>query len=159
MSGRRWIIENGSARREIGDGDCSMPSSPPPAMRFFTDQNVPDAVNRFLISKEYHVIALRQQIPTDSPDSLVAAVAEANNAILVTFDSDFKAIASRYGIGQKRFTKLSLIRFEKCRESQAAWRFEEALSLIDHEWSHGHLQNLNRRLFVVITSQTIRTHR
>jgi predicted nuclease of predicted toxin-antitoxin system len=63
-------------------------------MRFFTDQNVPDAVNRFLISQAYEVVALREQIPTDSPDSLVAAVAEANDAILVTFDPDFKAIAS-----------------------------------------------------------------
>jgi predicted nuclease of predicted toxin-antitoxin system len=91
-----------------------MPISPPQvmrplAMRFFTDQNVPDAVNRFLISKGYIAIPLREQIPANSPDSLVAAVAEANDAILVTFDADFKALASHYGIGQKRFTKLSLI--------------------------------------------------
>ena len=128
-------------------------------MRFFTDQNVPDAVNRFLVRQGYAVIALREQIPTNSPDSLVAAVAEANSAILVTFDPDFKAIASRYGIGQRRFTKLSLIRFEKCRESQAARRLEQAMSLIEHEWSYGHNQGADRRMFIVLTSQTIRTHR
>ena len=136
-----------------------MPTSSPPPMRFFTDQNVPDAVNRFLADKGYQVIALREQIPTDSPDSLVAAVAEANDAILITFDADFKAIASRYGIGQRRFTKLSLIRFEKCRESHAARRFEQALSLIEHEWLHGHNEGLDRRMFIVITNQSIRTHR
>ena len=151
-------------RRLVKVGRGSMPISQPhvtqpPPMRFFTDQNVPDAVNRFLISKGFFVIALREQIPTNSPDSLVAAVAEANNAILITFDPDFKAIASRYGIGHNRFTKLSLVRFEKCRESQAARRIEDALSLVEHEWRHGHFQKLDRRLFVVITSQTIRTHR
>jgi predicted nuclease of predicted toxin-antitoxin system len=127
-------------------------------MKFFIDQNVPTAVDRFLDSRGYEVVLLRQRIPTESPDALVAAVAEANNAILVTFDPDFKALASRIGIGRRRFARLSLIRFEKCRESQAARRMEEALSLIEHEWAIGRGER-DRRLFVVITSQTIRTHR
>ena len=59
------------------------------------------------------VHSLAERIPANSPDSLVAAVAEANDAILVTFDPDFKAIASRYGIRQNRFADLSLIRFER----------------------------------------------
>jgi predicted nuclease of predicted toxin-antitoxin system len=127
-------------------------------MKFFIDQNVPTAVDRFLGSRGYEVVLLRQRIPTESSDALVAAVAEANNAILVTFDPDFKALASRIGIGRRRFARLSLIRFEKCRESQAARRMEEALSLIEHEWAIGRGER-DRRLFVVITSQTIRTHR
>jgi len=133
-------------------------SSPPMAMRFFVDQNVPDSVGRFLESRGYAVILLRNKIPTDSPDTLVAAVSEANNAVLVTFDPDFKALASRIGIGRRRFTKLSLIRFERCRESQAANRIEAALSLIEHEWAFRNTSR-DRRLFVVITAQTIRTHR
>jgi predicted nuclease of predicted toxin-antitoxin system len=127
-------------------------------MRFFIDQNVPDTVGQFLASKRYEVVYLRTRIPTNSPDTLVAAVAEANNAILVTFDPDFKTLAGRIGIGRSRFARLSLIRFEKCRESQAAKRMEVALSLIEHEWSFGK-GSRDRRLFVVITSQTIRTHR
>lgn len=133
-------------------------SSSPPAMRFFIDQNVPDSVGRFLSERGYEVVFLRQRIPNDSPDALVAAVAEANDAILVTFDPDFKALTNRIGIGRRRFTKLSLIRFEKCRESQAARRIEAALSLIEHEWARGYGEG-DRRMFVVITSQTIRTHR
>lgn len=127
-------------------------------MRFFIDQNVPESVGRVLASHNYEVVALRTRIPIDSPDTLVAAVAEANDAILVTFDPDFKALASRIGIGRRRFAKLSLIRFEKCRESQAAARMEAALSLIEHEWAIGQ-EHRDRRLFVVITSATIRTHR
>ena len=64
-------------------------------MKFFIDQNVPAAVDRFLGSRGYEVVLLRERIPTESSDALVAAVAEANNAILVTFDPDFKALASR----------------------------------------------------------------
>jgi predicted nuclease of predicted toxin-antitoxin system len=135
-----------------------LPSIADEAMRFFIDQNVPDSVARLLASKNYEVVPLRTRIPTDSPDTLVAAVAEANNAILVTFDADFKALASKIGIGRRRFASLSLIRFEKCRESGAAKRMEAALSLIEHEWAIGK-ERRDRRLFVVITGQTIRTHR
>lgn len=127
-------------------------------MKFFIDQNVPESVGRFLEGLGHEVVLLRERIPTESPDALVAAVAESNDAILVTFDSDFKSLASRIGIGRRRFTKLSIIRFEKCRESQAATRLEGAFSLIEHEWNFGN-GDQDRRLFVVITSSTIRTHR
>jgi predicted nuclease of predicted toxin-antitoxin system len=127
-------------------------------MRFFIDHCVPESVARFLESRNYEVIRLREKSAPDSPDNLVAAVAEANDAVLVSMDSDFKSIASRIGIGQRRFQKLSLVRFERCRESRAAARLERAMSLIEHEWQNGN-GPLDRRMFVVITEQTIRTHR
>jgi len=127
-------------------------------MRFFTDHCVPESVARFLESRGYEVIRLREKSAPDSPDNLVAAVAEANNAVLVSMDSDFRSIASRVGIGNRRFKSLSLIRFERCNESRAAMRMERALSLIEHEWLTGNGPN-DRRMFVVITEQTIRTHR
>ena len=129
-----------------------------PAMRFFVDHCVPESVPRALETAGREVIRLREKTAPDSPDTLVAAVAEANNAVLVTMDGDFKAIAARTGIGHRRYRKLSLIRFEKCRESVAAVRLQRALSLIDHEWQVGNSSS-DRRLFVVITSETIRTHR
>ena len=127
-------------------------------MRLFTDHCVPESVPKLLEAKGYEVIRLREKTATDSPDNLVAAVAEANEAVLVTMDSDFKSIVSRIGIGRNRFRKLSLIRFEKCRESQAAKRLEQALSLIEHEWKVGN-GSADRRMFVVITGAVIRTHR
>jgi predicted nuclease of predicted toxin-antitoxin system len=127
-------------------------------MKFFIDQNVPDSVGRVLTANGHEVVPLRTRIPTNSPDTLVAAVAEANEAVLVTFDPDFKALASRIGIGQHRFRRLSLIRFERCRESQAAPQMQAALSLIEHEWMISR-EARDRRLFVVISRQTIRTHR
>jgi predicted nuclease of predicted toxin-antitoxin system len=129
-----------------------------PAMRLFIDHCVPESVAKLLEQRGYEVIRLREKTAPDSPDALVAAVAEANDAVLVTMDGDFKAIASRSGIGQRRFRRLSLLRFERCRESQAAKRLETALSLIEHEWSAGNAAR-DRRMFVVITSDTIRTYR
>lgn len=127
-------------------------------MRFFADHNIPESVCKALEAAGYETIRLRQKTAPDSPDMLVAAVSEANNAILVTMDSDFKSIASRTGIGHRRFRHLSLLRFEKCRESQAAGRLKAAFSLIQHEWKIGNGSS-DRRMFVVITGNVIRTHR
>jgi predicted nuclease of predicted toxin-antitoxin system len=130
----------------------------PPAMRLFVDHCVPESVPRMLEESGYTVIRLREKTASDSPDSLVAAVAEANNAVLVTMDGDFKTIAARTGIGQRRYKRLSLIRFERCRESKAASRLRYAMSLIEHEWAIGNGDS-DRRIFIVITDNAIRTHR
>jgi predicted nuclease of predicted toxin-antitoxin system len=130
----------------------------PPVMRLFVDHCVPESVPKMLEEAGYAVIRLREKTAPDSPDSLVAAVAEANDAVVVTMDGDFKAIAARTGIGQRRYRRLSLIRFEKCRESKAAHRLKQALSLIEHEWAIGS-EGSDRRIFVVITASAIRTHR
>lgn len=129
-----------------------------PPMRLFVDHCVPESVPKMLEARGYEVVRLREKTAPDSPDNLVAAVAEANDAVLVTMDGDFKAIASRTGIGRRRFRFLSIIRFEQCRESQAARRMEAALSLIEHEWDYGK-GTTDRRMFVVIKTETIRTHR
>ena len=127
-------------------------------MRFFTDQNVPESVPKLLEKAGYEVVRLREKTAISSQDNLVAAVAEVNAAILVSHDTDFKTIIRRQGIGKRRFRKLSLLRFEGCRESQAAERLTKALTLIEHEWKVGGGER-DRRMFVVITAQTIRTHR
>lgn len=127
-------------------------------MRFFTDQNVPESVPKLLEEAGYEVVRLRERTATNSPDNLVAAVSEVNDAVLVSHDSDFKTIVQRQGIGQRRFKRLSLLRFEGCRESQAAGRLTRALTLIEHEWRVGNGPR-DRRMFVVITANSIRTHR
>lgn len=129
-------------------------------MRFFIDHCVPESVARILEAHKCEVIRLREKTAPDSPDTLVAAVSEANNAILVSMDGDFKSIAARNGIGQRRYRRLSLLRFERCRESKAAQRLASAISLIMHEWNIGAgTESKDRRMFVVITADTIRTHR
>jgi Domain of unknown function (DUF5615) len=75
----------------------------------------------------HEVIRLRDILPTSSPDPIVATVAEVNDAILVSFDKDFKALAPRIGIGRQRFRKLSRVAF-RCREPAAARRISAAIS-------------------------------
>ena len=129
-------------------------------MRFFVDQCVPESVSKVLEKHHHEVQRLRDSIAPDSPDTLVAAVAESNEAILVTLDAGFKQINSRHGIGRSRYRHLSMVRFEKCRESVTAKRLDEAMSLIQHEWEISHNKSgSQRRLNVVITKDTIRTHR
>lgn len=129
-------------------------------LRFFVDQCVPESVAKTLENHGHEAIRLRERIAPDSPDTLVAAVSEANDAILVTMDGDFRKIASSHGVGSRRYRRLSLLRFERCRESRAARRLEEAMSLIQHEWKAGERRgSSDRRMYVVITDSTIRTHR
>jgi predicted nuclease of predicted toxin-antitoxin system len=103
------------------------------------------------------VIYLREKIATNTPDPLVAAVAEANDAILVSLDADFQRIAKRHGVGRREFRQLSLIKLS-CRESRCYQRITEAMSLIDHEWNFAR-QNRDRRLFMDILDNVIRTMR
>jgi predicted nuclease of predicted toxin-antitoxin system len=127
-------------------------------MRLFIGHCVPESVAREFEAAGHEVLRPREKTAPDSPDALVDAVSEANDAVLVTMVNDFKAIAARIGIGQRRYRTLSLIRFEKCRESQAAGRLREAMSLIEHEWNFRGGKR-DRRMFVVIGGTTIRTHR
>ena len=129
-------------------------------LRFFVDQCVPESVARTLEEHGHEAIRLRERIAPDSPDTLVAAVAQANDAILVTMDGDFKRIAAGHGVGSRRYRRLSLLRFERCRESRTAGRLGQAMSLVEHEWDFGARREPGvRRMFVVITESTIRTHR
>jgi predicted nuclease of predicted toxin-antitoxin system len=87
----------------------------------------------------------------------VAAVAEMNDAVLVSLDSDFKSLAPRAGVGKQRFKTLSRIGL-KCNEPQAGKRIVAALSLIEHEWNLAQHSN-DRRMIVEVGQTTIRTIR
>jgi len=129
----------------------------PSVLRVFIDQCVPDSAGKAFKECGHEVIYLREKIATNSPDPLVAAVAEANNAILVSLDADFKKIARRHGVGKREFRKLSLIKLS-CRESRCFERIAEAMTLIIHEWNLAQ-QSQDRRLFIDIMDGVIRTYR
>jgi predicted nuclease of predicted toxin-antitoxin system len=125
-------------------------------IRFFIDNCVPDSVADVLRNAGYEVILLRDSIAPDSPDSFVAAVAELHGAILVSYDKDFRSLAPRIGVGQRRF-RLSRIGF-KCSEPHAARRLESALSLIEHEWTLAQSAP-DKRIMIEIGPTYIRTIR
>ena len=126
-------------------------------LRVFIDQCVPDSAGRAFQDQGHEVIYLREKIATNSPDPLVAAVAEANEAILVSLDADFRQLAKRHGVGRREFRRLSLIKLS-CRESRCYERIADAMSLILHEWNLAQ-EGRDRRLFIDIMDNVIRTIR
>jgi predicted nuclease of predicted toxin-antitoxin system len=129
----------------------------PLVLRVFIDQCVPASAGAAFKQCGHEVTYLREKIATNSPDPLVAAVAEANDAILVSLDADFRKIAKRHGVGRREFRKLSLIKLS-CRESRCFERIVEAMSLIVHEWILAQ-ESKDRRLFIEIMDSVIRTCR
>ncbi|WP_130271096.1 DUF5615 family PIN-like protein [Phyllobacterium myrsinacearum] len=132
-------------------------SSKKPRLKFFLDESVPDSVGRVLATHGHEVIFLRDAIAIGSPDQLVCAVSQANEAILVAIDGDMKRLAKRHGVSNQRYRKLSLLKLS-CRESRAAQRVEEALTLIEHEWHFSQGQP-DRRIFIEIGDAAISTKR
>jgi hypothetical protein len=84
-------------------------------------------------------------------------VAELNDAVLVSFDKDFKTLAPRIGVGQRRFRKLSRIGF-RCGEPEAARRLGLALALIEFEWAAAQTTS-DKRMIIEIGPTYIRTVR
>ena len=114
-------------------------------------------MGRALSEAGHEVVLLRQQLAPNSPDPLVAAVSEMNEAVLVSHDSDFHTLAPRAGIGRRRFQRLSRIAL-KCSEPQAAGRIKAAMSLIEHEWKIAQASP-DKRIIVEIGISFIRTIR
>ena len=103
------------------------------------------------------MILLRDSIATGSPDDLVCVAAEANDAILVACDGDMRQIVKKFGMGNGRFKRLSLVKIS-CSSPTAAAQVRDALTLVEHEWPIS-TNTAVRRLFVEIRSNNITTNR
>lgn len=119
------------------------------ALRFFFDNDVPDDAAEVCRDAGHEVIFMREKLPTNSPDIVVAVAAELEDAILVCFDKDHKRIAPR-------LRRLALIRLE-CTQPRAAARLGTAMSFIEAE--HEIAQASKARFFVTIGKETIRSRR
>jgi predicted nuclease of predicted toxin-antitoxin system len=124
-------------------------------MKFFMDECVPDSVGKALQEAGHEVIFLRDVIAKGSPDEFVAKISEILGAILVTHDSDFRAIASRFSLGQSKRKTLSRVSLGSCQGPKAVSRIREALSLIEHEWVFAQARN-DKRIIIEIQETVIR---
>ena len=102
-------------------------------MRFLIDQNVPDSVGAALVGLGHEVILARDIFLEQTPDQIVATVAENMDAILVSNDYDYRQIAPRIPMGRARYQRLSRIHL-RCGEPQAANRMLAAMSFVEHEY-------------------------
>jgi len=128
-------------------------------IRAFLDAGVPDSVGRTFIKCGHLAIYHREALPDKTPDSVVAASALANDAVLVAIDKDMKQIVQRYGMTPRndRFSRLSLIHF-CCDEVLASKRLEHAMSFVEFEWAFKS-EKAARRMWIEIGPHYLRTNR
>jgi predicted nuclease of predicted toxin-antitoxin system len=127
-------------------------------LRVMLDHNVPASVAEAFQSRGHHVSLVKDVLPVDSPDPLIATVCEEDGLILVSCDRDFDSIAPRIPKGMRaRFRRLSRISLQ-CGEPQAAARVAAAMTLIEFEYETA--QSLpDKRLTIVIQKQGMKTLR
>jgi hypothetical protein len=124
---------------------------------FFTDHNVPESVADYLESVGHIVTKLRNVMPSDTKDPVIAVACTKGGQVLVTHDTDFKAIAKRLKI-TKRAAREHLHRIQLgCYEPDGAKRMAEAMSLIESEWLLATASD--RALSILIRDTSIRTER
>ena len=127
-------------------------------MHILLDQNVPDSVATVFENRGHTVLYLRDVLAPDSPDEIVAAFSEAENAVLVSLDGDFRRLAPRIPDRQRRrFKKLSRIEL-RCNPIQTEQRLSVAMSLIEAEYQIAQASR-DSRMIVSIGNSFIRTER
>ena len=128
-----------------------------PPIRFFTDQNVADSAGNALKCRGYELVRLRECMATDSKDPVVALTCLHGGYVLVSHDTDFKAVAKRLAMTQ-RYYRQHLHRIDlKCTEPEAANRLAEAIGIIENEWSLACEKKLS--MVIEIRSKSIVLHR
>lgn len=108
-----------------------------PTLGLFVDQNVAESAARAFETAGHSVRRLSSVLPVDASDDLVAATALAASEILVTHDQHFRISPEKLGTMLKRHPGLSVIHLA-CAEPAAAARLKDAMSLLEHEWTHAH---------------------
>jgi predicted nuclease of predicted toxin-antitoxin system len=127
-------------------------------LHLLLDHNVPDSVAQVFRERGHIVALLREIMPTDSPDPVVATVGDMDGAILISCDHDFDSIAPRILKGMRaRFRRLSRIAI-RCPEFHAARRIAEAMEFIELEYKTAQSRS-DKRMFIEIQTTGLKTNR
>lgn len=102
----------------------------PPVIAFLTDVNVPDSVGDWLIERGHDVVRVRDIMPVETPDPVVAETAIESVRVLVTWDKGFNA--QRFQA--PRFAALHRVAFA-CEYPLATTRLEALIDRIEGEWA------------------------
>jgi predicted nuclease of predicted toxin-antitoxin system len=127
-------------------------------LRFFADHCVAESVCKFLEARGHEVVRLRTELPTDTPDPIVAKHTQDTGTILLSDDSDYDTIARRDGKPHRpRFRKLSRVNL-KIKHAQAVNRLAAAITLIEFEYELAQ-QRSDKRMIIDVQPTLIRTQR
>lgn len=116
-------------------------------LKFLMDNNVPEGVARFLLSRGHDVTRVRDIMPTDSPDPVVATAAINEGRILISWDRDF----NHQRFQKDRFKALQRIGFS-CPEPEGERRLMAVIDRVEFEASQS---SPDRPLLMKISSDKI----
>lgn len=123
---------------------------------FFTDHNIPDGVGRMILACGHELTRLRDVMPTDTKDPLVAISSARGGQVLISQDTDFKGIAERLRVSQSKYANM-LHRIDiRCEAPQAAVRMRDMMSLIEHEWRYARVLKIAMVIEIGETRVTVR---
>ena len=127
-------------------------------MKFLLDHCIPKAVANVLSERGHEVLSLTDVLPQNSPDPVVAKVAQLNRCVLVAQDRDFKKIVNRIPDGVKNNIKqLSRISLQ-CISPKCVIRISAAMSFVEFEWYNCQTAS-DPRMFITIGDKSMRTSR
>ena len=127
-------------------------------MFLIIDENVDDAVGRYLQERGHRVGLVRDLFASGIADTIISAVGDEDSAIVVTHDKDFRILAQRAPEGSRqRFRRLGRISL-RCRETRAKRRLEELIESIEFEMTQTRKRH-DQRLIMEITETAFRVVR
>lgn len=131
--------------------EADRPESKP---RFLIDQNVQDAVRRFLADLGYETQLTRLVSGADAPDNVIAFAASQEGLVLISHDKDFRHFAQFFPEGRRRqFRKGTGQILLRVPENQAATQLRQEWERIEFEYRLAQRQGI--RLQVRITDSGI----
>lgn len=123
-------------------------------MKFFLDEGAPRGIGVRLEAAGYEVIWFDEAASHSDPDTVVAAVAMENDAVLVAVDRDMRTLAKGVGVSNRRFKTLNLLHF-KSKEAIALRRVDAVVPYVDLRWKLSQSVK-GRRLWVEVSDTIIR---
>lgn len=123
---------------------------------FFMDHCVPASTSKLLVAAGHDVILLKDCMPTDTKDPVIAIACAENARVLVTHDKDFKQISKKLNIVKREFALLHRVSM-RCDDPLSAARMQDALSLIEWEWDRCGCGT--QQMIIEVTNATIKVIR
>jgi len=127
-------------------------------MLLLIDENVPESVTDFLRARGHDVRLVREVLPAGTADPILARIGDELEAIVVTWDKDFRRVISRVPFGSRAaFRRLGRISF-RCNEARGRARIEELIEWIEFEYAQVQKRR-DKRLIVEIGDNSFRVIR
>lgn len=117
-----------------------------PLIDFLLDNNVPESVGRWLDNEGTHtVVRVREQLMHDATDDQIAAMADENDLVIITWDRDFRRYLPQVLQAQPGGVSGGVVRI-RTREENAATRVADTLDLVEFHFGDARARNVRLRL-------------